>query len=54
MTDANNLPAIADRIRETLKLKNAARDAAVQRRLWEVSEELTGIRFAFEDVPQPA
>ena len=38
MTDANNLPAIADRIRETLKLKNAARDAAVN-----ISREL--IRF---------
>ena len=33
---------------------NAARDASAQRRLWEVSEELTGIRFAFEDVAQPA
>jgi len=33
---------------------NAARDAAAQRRLWEVSEELTGIRFAFEDVAQAA
>ncbi len=32
----------------------AARDAAVQRRLWEVSEELTGVRFAFDDVPQAA
>ena len=32
----------------------AARDAAAQRRLWEASEELTGIHFAFEDVAQPA
>ena len=32
---------------------NAARDAAAQRRLWEVSEELTGIRFVLE-VPQAA
>ena len=38
MSEANNLPAIADRIRETLKLKNAARDAAVN-----ISREL--IRF---------
>ena len=38
MTEASNLPAIADRIRETLKLKNAARDAAVN-----ISREL--IRF---------
>ena len=33
---------------------NAARDAQAQRRLWEVSEQLTGIRFVLEDVPQAA
>ncbi len=33
---------------------NAARDVQAQRRLWEVSEQLTGIRFVFEDVPQAA
>ena len=32
---------------------NAARDLQAQRRLWDASEELTGIRFVL-DVPQPA
>ena len=33
---------------------SAARDLASQERLWAVSEELTGIRFAFGPVAQPA
>jgi hypothetical protein len=33
---------------------NAARNAQAQRRLWEVSEQLTGIRFLLEDIPQAA
>ena len=33
---------------------SAARDARAQQRLWEASEELTGIRFAFGAVAQPA
>ena len=33
---------------------NAARDVQAQKRLWEVSEQLTGIRFVLEDVPQAA
>ena len=33
---------------------NAARDAAAQQRLWEASEELTAIRFAFSGAAQPS
>ncbi len=33
---------------------NATRDAQAQTRLWEASEQLTGIHFAFADVAQPA
>jgi hypothetical protein len=36
------------------KGNRASRDEAAQRRLWEVSEEMTGVRFEFAGSPAPA